>query len=120
VAHQIVWVDIPVEDLDRAIGFYSAVLGQEVRKQEFPGMTFGLLPHAEQDVGGCLVVGGGLRPSEGGPLIYLNAQGRLDEAVAAVWASGGTVVQPKHSIGPYGYRAIIRDSEGNQVALHST
>jgi predicted enzyme related to lactoylglutathione lyase len=120
VAHQIVWVDIPVEDLDRAIGFYSAVLGRAVEKQEYPGMTLGLLPHADQDVGGCLVAGGGLRPSESGPLIYLNAQGRLDEALAATEANGGKVVRPKHAIGPYGFRAIVRDSEGNQVALHST
>ena len=27
MAHQIVWCDIPVTDLDRAIWFYSAVLG---------------------------------------------------------------------------------------------
>src|SRR5271165_3317524 len=47
VANQIVWVDIPVLDLDRAVGFYSAVLGAEVQKQEFPGMTFALLPGAD-------------------------------------------------------------------------
>jgi predicted enzyme related to lactoylglutathione lyase len=120
VANQIVWVDIPVVDLDRAIGFYSAVLGREVRKQEYPGMTIGLLPDEDKDVSGCLYTGGGNEPSARGPLVYLNAQGRLDEAVAAVESNGGKVLQPKHPIGPYGYRAIILDSEGNQVALHST
>ena len=120
MANQIVWVDIPVLDLDRAIAFYSAVLGRPVKKQEYPGTTIGLLPDEDKDVSGCLVAGGGLRPSDSGPLIYLNAQGRLDEAVAAVESSGGTIVQPRHPIGPYGHRAIIRDSEGNQVALHST
>ena len=44
VANQIVWVDIPVLDLDRAMRFYSAVLGGEVTKQEYPGMAIGLLP----------------------------------------------------------------------------
>lgn len=120
MADQIVWVDIPVLDLDRAIRFYSAVLGTEVRKQEYPGMSIGLLPGDDPDVSGCLCVGGaGIEPSAKGPLIYLNAQGRLEEAVAAVESSGGKVVQPVHPIGPYGYRAIIIDSEGNQVALHS-
>jgi predicted enzyme related to lactoylglutathione lyase len=52
-------------------------------------------------------------------LVYLNAQGRLDEAVAAVVANGGKVIQPKHPIGPHGFRAIIHDSEGNRIALHS-
>ena len=75
MANQIVWVDIPVLDLDRAIGFYSAVLGRPVKKQEYPGMTIGLLPDEDKDVSGCLVADGGLRPSDSGPLIYLNAQG---------------------------------------------
>jgi predicted enzyme related to lactoylglutathione lyase len=120
MANQIVWVDIPVLDLDRAIGFYSAVLGQPVKKQEYPGMAIGLLPGEDPDATGCLVAGGELRPSDAGPLIYLNAEGRLDEAIAAVESGGGKIVQPRHPIGPYGHRAIILDSEGNRVALHST
>ena len=53
MAHQIVWCDIPVLDLDRAVKFYSAVLGGEVKKQEFPGMTIAILPHNDGEVGGC-------------------------------------------------------------------
>ena len=40
-------------------------------------------------------------------------------AVTAVPAAGGTVVLDTHEIGPHGYRAIILDSEGNRIALHS-
>jgi len=29
-------------------------------------------------------------------------------------------VQGLHPIGPHGFRAIIEDSEGNRMALHST
>lgn len=32
-------VDITVLDLDRAVKFYSEVLGQEVKKQDFPVVT---------------------------------------------------------------------------------
>jgi predicted enzyme related to lactoylglutathione lyase len=49
----------------------------------------------------------------------LNCQGRLGDAVAAVAAHGGSVLEPKQSIAPHGFRAVIRDSEGNRVALHS-
>jgi predicted enzyme related to lactoylglutathione lyase len=119
VANQVVWVDIPVLDLDRAVRFYSAVLGSAVQKQEYPGMTIGLLPGADSEVTGCLFTKEGERPSEHGLLVYLNAQGRLDQAVAAVEPNGGKVVEPTHAIGPYGFRAIILDSEGNRVALHS-
>lgn len=119
MANQIVWVDIPVLDVDRAIGFYSAVLGAPVKKQEFGGCAMGLLPHEGNDVGGCLAANKDEKPSGHGPLLYLNAQGRLDQAVAAVVPNGGQVLQPRHAIGPYGFRAIILDSEGNRVALHS-
>ena len=119
MANQIVWCDIPVFDLDRAVKFYSAVLAKEVKKQDFPGMTMGVLPHNDGEVGGCLFSSAEEKPSEKGIMIYLNANGRLDDAIAAVTPNGGKVVQPKHPIGPFGFRAIIIDSEGNRVALHS-
>jgi predicted enzyme related to lactoylglutathione lyase len=120
MANCVVWIDIPVQDLDRAIRFYSAVLGAPSQKHEFPnGMTIGFLPHESGDVGGCLVPGHGERPSTDGPLAYLNVQGRLDEALSAVEANGGKVLLPRESIGPHGFRAIILDSEGNRFALHS-
>ncbi len=116
----LVWVDIPVVDVDRAIGFYSAVIGSTVAKQEYPGMSIGLLPHEGESVSGCLYLADTVKPSDQGPLIYLNCNGRLDEAVAAVEAKGGTVLKPKHQIGPHGFRAVVLDPEGNRIALHST
>lgn len=117
--NQIVWCDIPVADLDRAIRFYSAVLGTEVKKQEFPGMAIGLFPDADSAVSGCLYKNAEDQPSDRGPLVYLNCSGRLDAAVAAVEGHGGKVIKPKHQIGGYGFRAVILDTEGNRVALHS-
>jgi predicted enzyme related to lactoylglutathione lyase len=118
MANSVVWVDIPVLDLDRAIKFYSSVIGAAVTRQEFPGMAMGILPH-DDGVGGCLFTKEGERPSERGPLVYLNVQGRLDQAIAAVQQLGGKILEPKHGIPPHGYRAIIKDSEGNRLALHS-
>jgi uncharacterized protein len=118
--HQVVWFDIPVRDLDRAIRFYSAVLGVLLRKEQAGrGVAMAVLPHTDTSIGGCLVQTMDARPSDGGPLLYLNADGRLDAAVAATAIAGGTVLQPKHSIGPDGYRAIVLDTEGNRIALHS-
>jgi predicted enzyme related to lactoylglutathione lyase len=119
MAHQIVWCDIPVLDLDRAIKFYSAVLGAEVKRHEVPGVTIGILPHNDGEVGGCLFTSDGEKPTDKGVMIYLNANGRLEDAIASVVPNGGKVVQPKHAIGPYGFRAIVLDSEGNRIALHS-
>jgi predicted enzyme related to lactoylglutathione lyase len=119
MANQIVWCDIPVLDLDRAVQFYSMVLGAEVKKQEFPGMTIGILPHNDGEVGGCLFMSDNEKPTDKGIMIYLNVNGRLDDAITAVVPNGGKVVQPKQPIGPFGFRAIILDSEGNRLALHS-
>jgi predicted enzyme related to lactoylglutathione lyase len=52
-------------------------------------------------------------------LLYFNCEGRLDQAIAAVEPNGGKIVQPRHQIGPYGFRAVVLDSEGNRIALHS-
>jgi uncharacterized protein len=118
--HHVVWFDIPVRDLDRAVRFYSAVLGIELKKEQSgPGVGIALLPHAEGSIGGCLVQNMDARPSETGPLLYLNTHGRLDEAVKAVEKHGGTVLSARHSIAPFGFRAIVLDSEGNRIALHS-
>ncbi len=120
MSNRIVWADIPVTDLDRAIAFYSAVLGAPVEKQNGPGFLFAVLPHAEGESGGCLVPpGDGNAPSRTGPLCYLNAEGRLPEAVAAAVAHGGEVLEPVHPLGPHGFRAVVLDSEGNRVALHA-
>jgi predicted enzyme related to lactoylglutathione lyase len=119
MANQFVWVDIPVIDLERAIRFYSAVLGSPVKKQEYPGMSIGLLPGVEDSVSGCLHRSDKDSPSDHGPLVYLNCQCRLDAATTAVAAEGGKVLQPKHPIGEHGFRAVVLDSEGNRVALHS-
>jgi uncharacterized protein len=119
MANQLVWVDIPVLDLDRAIAFYGAVLGKEIKVQEHPGFKIGLLPSEGDETGGCLFVSAKDKPSDHGPLIYLNVEGRLDQAEAAVVAGKGKVLEPKHQIGPYGFRSVILDSEGNRLALHS-
>lgn len=120
MSHRIVWLDIPVLDLDRAIAFYSAVLGCTVSKEGGPGFVFGLLPHQGQEVGGCLVLADGDNaPSQTGPLVYLNVEGRMAAALLAVTSHGGHVHKPAHAIGPHGFRAIVDDSEGNRVALHA-
>jgi predicted enzyme related to lactoylglutathione lyase len=120
MSNQIVWCDIPVKDLDRAIKFYSAVLGKPVSKEPFSGTDFGLLPDADSGVSGCLVVSKEHKPSADGPMIYLNCEGRLPIAIAVVDLNGGRVLQPRHAIGDRGFRAIVLDSEGNRIALHST
>jgi|LakMenE01Jun11ns_1017448.scaffolds.fasta_scaffold8475870_1 predicted enzyme related to lactoylglutathione lyase len=112
------WIDIPVTDIKRAISFYSAVLGEKVEHMT-EHFEFGLLPHTENNVSGCLTVMKDRKPSSDGPLVYLNVEGRLDQAIEEVTKNGGKVLKGKEQIGPYGFRAVVLDTEGNAIALHS-
>jgi predicted enzyme related to lactoylglutathione lyase len=114
-----VWFDIPVRDLDRAAAFYTAVLAVKVAKVDAGGFEFCVLDH-DQGNGGCLVKNDAQVSATAGVLLYMNADGRIRDAVRQVAALGGKVLQDTHAIGPHGFRAIVVDSEGNRLALHST
>src|ERR1700737_2189488 len=110
-ADTLCWTDIPVTNLDRAIKFYSAVLGKDVKKLSESGIEYGLLQHEEQNASGCLCVrsdSGGVdnRPSANGPLIYLSVEGRLDEAVEAARANGGKGWRGGKHIGAHAFRRL--------------
>jgi uncharacterized protein len=119
VHNRAVWFDIPVSNLDRAAAFYRAVLGVDVEKNEFDGFSFCVIEHDEGN-GGCLVPGADQISSTGGILLYMNVEGRIRDAVGKVQALGGRIVEPAKAIGPHGFRAVVLDSEGNRIALHSS
>lgn len=116
----IVWVDIPVTNLERAVEFYSAILGQEVKKEEFEQFRFGLLPHSHTNVSGCLIESPAEHIADVGPLLYFNVEGRLDDAVAKAKHFNVEIIEAKFQMGEHGFRAVLRDTEGNRIALHSS
>ncbi|WP_417706761.1 VOC family protein [Rheinheimera aquimaris] len=112
-----VWFDIPVAELKRAADFYSAVLAVKVDIFSEAGFSFAVIEHSDGN-GGCLVP----NPadiSNKGVMLYLNVNGRIQDAVAKVNLHGGKVLQAVHAIGPHGFRAVVIDCEGNRVVLHS-
>ena len=76
----ITWFDIPTADFDRAVKFYSDILGREVRVSEHLGQKLGFFPmEGREGVGGDLVPPGlGHKPSADGARIYLSCEGKLD------------------------------------------
>lgn len=50
--NKIVWVDISVLDLDRALNFYSKILAIEITKERHQNIEFGLTPHGHDVVAG--------------------------------------------------------------------
>lgn len=59
-----------------------------------------------------------MRPGTGGTLVYFACEDCSVEE-SRVEAAGGRVLQPKMSIGEYGFCSIVMDTEGNSIGLHS-
>ena len=113
-----VWFDIPVANLERACVFYRGVLAVGVEIVSVEQTSFAVIAHDEGN-GGCLVPNAPAIENAG-VLVYLNVDGRIRDALARVEQLGGRIVEPLAAIGAHGFRAIIKDSEGNRVALHSS
>jgi uncharacterized protein len=112
----LVWFDLPVRDLAKAITFYEAVTGWK-SMEEHPGVA--VFEHTDSGLGGCLYLSDTVKPSADGALLYFNVSGRHDEAEALVQQMDGEILEPKHAIGPFGFRTLILDPDGNRIALHS-
>lgn len=114
------WFEIPVRDMTRAIGFYNSILELQMTEQEFLGHPMAFFPHDDGNVSGALVREPNREPSQGGVRIYLNTGDDLTATLNRVVSAGGATIEGKTLIAPQiGYYAVIRDTEGNLVALHS-
>ncbi|HAX49920.1 MAG TPA: VOC family protein [Ignavibacteria bacterium] len=114
------WFELPVVDFDRAKKFYEAIFDAKIEDQMMGPYRMGFLPSDGQGVSGAIVHGEGYTPSDKGAMIYLNADGIIDEVIERISKAGGTVVVPRSPITPeIGDFAIFMDTEGNKVALHT-
>jgi predicted enzyme related to lactoylglutathione lyase len=117
--HAISWFELPVTDLDRAVAFYTTILGTTLAEiAEADDRRFAMFP-AEDGVSGAIVQGEGYLPSTEGALVFLNAGDILQPVVDRVEAAGGRVLLPRMDMGQWGVAAFIVDTEGNKVALHA-
>lgn len=115
------WFEIPSRDFDRAVAFYSAVLGKPLRKEIFNGTPNGIFPYEGDGIGGAVIHAEHSQPSMSAAIVYLNTgtEAGLDAALSRVVDAGGTVLLPKIPIGEPGFIALIGDTEGNRVGLHA-
>ena len=116
------WFEIPALDLERAFQFYSTVLNGNVRRGTFGNgdlILFNVPFNTGEAVGGSIVVRPDLKTATDGPLLYLNAFGKLKESVSKVESAGGKVIVPEINLGKFGFAAVILDSEGNKIGLLS-
>ena len=115
------WFEIPATDFDRAVQFYSQIYNYEMPTRDMGHIKMGFFQHEQgSGIGGSVVSGDGYIPSIDGAKIYLNGGADLSQVLERVEAAGGKVVMSKTEIAPdIGYFAIIDDTEGNRIYLHS-
>lgn len=123
--HSISWFEIPTTDLDRASLFYEKILDVKMISMEIPGFNMRIFPTNDpfNSISGALVhtSPGFYQPSEkDGVLIYLNGNPDVQLVLDRVEAAGGKISVPKTQISEeHGHMAIIIDSEGNRIGIHS-
>lgn len=119
MANAINWFELPANNFDRAVKFYSEVLGSPLQPMDNPQMKMAFFPTTDNGVGGCVTYGNGNKPNAEGSLVYLNGGEDLGIPLSKIEAAGGTIVMPKTAIGENGFMAMFTDTEGNRVAFHS-
>lgn len=125
-ANPVVWFEIYVQDMQRAQAFYESVFQCRLRPMQAPG---GVPPGTQMmafpgdDMGshgatGMLVRMAGVPSGGGGSLVYFSCADCAVEQARAQ-AAGGRIDKPRFSIDPYGFIALVADTEGNCIGLHS-
>ena len=114
------WFEIHVADMARAKKFYEGVLGVQLSKLESADMNMWTFPSDQNSYGasGTLVQMAGLAPGGNSTLVYFACADCAMEAARAP-QFGGRIEKGKTSIGPHGFFALVIDTEGNRVGLHS-
>jgi uncharacterized protein len=114
------WISIPATDVPRAVAFYNKVFGLSLEINEEMGHPMAFLPGDREAYGATGAITASPTPPEmDGAIAFFACEGDLSDALGRVEAAGGAVIESKTPIGPYGFIAQFRDSEGNRIGLHS-
>ncbi len=114
------WFEIPVTNMARARAFYEAVFALTLTRIDTPGNEMRGFPSSMEHYGasGCLTQADGPLGPGPGTQVYFSCTDCAVEA-ARVAGRGGKLLQAKTSIGPHGFYALVQDTEGNRIGLHS-
>lgn len=121
MANIVVWADIPVTYMPRAIEFYQRFTGYPVSMMPGSNDTVALIAsaagsEAEMVVSADLYLGG--TPSHDGPRVYFGSGGDIDGMAARAVEAGGKILQEKQFMGDtVGWIVFIEDSEGNRIGI---
>lgn len=119
-SNPVIYFEIPVNDIDRAIKFYRAVFNFDFSKESIDGYEMALFPftHENSGISGALAKGDVYKPTKDGVLIYFKTE-NVDETLKLATANGGQILYPKTDNG-LGLVAEFADTEGNRIALYQS
>ncbi len=115
------WFEIPASNLDRARVFYESCFDVQLQPFDLGELKMMVFPAGPEDVAGAICLHPEFyHPSHKGSLVYLNADGKMQEILNRIEGGGGKVIVPRQAINEeFGFMAVFEDTEGNRVALHS-
>ncbi|MCG9875293.1 MAG: VOC family protein [Leptospiraceae bacterium] len=118
-SNPVIYFEIPVLNLERAIRFYESVFDFTFEKSRIDGYEMGLFPFRKENSGisGALAKGEVYKPTLNGIIIYFHTKD-IDSTLILAVKHGGKILYPKTSNGELGFVAEFQDSEGNRIALH--
>lgn len=119
-SNPVVYFEIPVNDIDRAIKFYTTVFNFDFDKEIIDKNEMALFPFADEHSGisGALAKGEIYKPTKEGVVIYFKTE-NIDETTKLAISSGGQILYPKTDNG-IGLVAEFEDTEGNRIALYQS
>lgn len=114
------WFELYVQDMARARRFYETVFGVTLQKLDAGDLQMYAFPGDSGVYGspGALVHMPGVASGGSGTLVYFSCADCAIEAARAADA-GGRVERDKMAIGSYGFIALVIDTEGNRIGLHT-
>lgn len=114
------WFEIYVQDGARAKAFYEAVFKTKLENVKSPEFDMWMFPHAAErtGAGGALMKMKGVPSGMNSTIVYFSCVDCAEEAARAK-QNGGTIFKEKMSIGEHGFIALVTDTEGNLIGLHS-
>jgi predicted enzyme related to lactoylglutathione lyase len=119
-SNPVVYFEIPVNDIDKAIKFYTTVFNFDFDKEIIDKNEMALFPFANENTGisGALAKGEIYKPTKDGVVIYFNTE-NIDETLKLATSNGGHILYPKTDNGT-GLVAEFEDTEGNRIALYQS
>ncbi len=112
--HIFVHLEIPSDDVKRAVNFYWEIFGWKFEPMEgMPDYQLFRPSEDQKDLGGAVMAR--QQPMQG-PLPYIQVES-VNAYSEKIETLGGKILVPKMAVGGMGWMAVFQDTEGNILGI---